>query len=97
MLLLKVERQVITFLLSNRVEILQEFLFSLTLFFQENYLIDHVFFFFFFVQTRNFYLIDRIVETIYFDSRKISPVKKKEFSSFLIKSVTEQTLERFTR
>lgn len=37
-------------------------------------------FFFFFVQIRNFYLIDRVVETIYFDS-KISH-KEERLSSF---------------
>lgn len=36
--------------------------------------------FFFFVQIRNFYLIDRVVETIYFDS-KISH-KEERLSSF---------------
>lgn len=58
------------------VEIYESFFF--TLFFQENYLI--AFLFFFFVQIRNFYLIDRVVETIYFDS-KISH-KEERLSSF---------------
>lgn len=60
------------------VEIYESFFF-LHYFFKK-IILSRFFFFFFFVQIRNFYLIDRVVEMIYFDS-KISH-KEERLSSF---------------